>query len=820
MHKQALSPDRLFRRCDPAQLSFKTTEELTDLETSPGQDRALDALKFGVGIQQPGYNLFVLGPKGAGKHHLVMQYLQQQAADKTTPNDWCYVNNFQRSHKPWMLQLAAGQGQIFKQDIAQLLEDLRNALPSAFEQEEYHVHMQEIEDEFKQRVEQSFDELRKDAEQHDISLLRTPQGFAFAPIKNGEVLNPKEYRLLPEKEQDKLEEVIAVLEEQLNTIMHQQPQWQRETRGKIQQLNREVALFATGNLIKELRQKYQDNTKVQDYLTALQEDVIEHLNEFQGEEESSTFMGIGEHASFRRYEVNLLVDNSQTKGVPVIYEDNPVYQNLLGREEYKAQMGALSTDFTLIKPGALHLANGGYLVLDAIKLLQQPFAWDGLKRVLASRELRLQSLAELYSMISTVSLEPEAIPLDVKVVLVGERFLYYLLHEYDPDFAELFKVGVDYEDQIDSSADNRSLYSRYIASIARQNELQPFERDAVARIIEHSARLIEDSEKLSTHTSSIADLMREADYWANQQQHPHVTRSDVQQAIDKQIYRASRFRERSYEEIRRGTILIDIQGEKVAQINGLSIIELGEFYFGQPSRITATARLGEGEVIDIEREVEMGGASHSKGVFILSAFIGARYARDKPLSLHASLVFEQTYGGIDGDSASMAELCVLLSALANIPIRQELAITGSVNQLGGAQAIGGVNEKIEGFYDVCKEIGMTGKQGVLIPDSNVQHLMLRDDVIAAAEAGQFHIYAYHNVDQAIELLTDIPAGELNEQGNYPEGSFNQRIDTRLVELEGIREKIARAGKEEEEEGEKEETEDKEEGKKEETEDKK
>ncbi len=795
-YKNPLSIAKLYRHCDRAQLSFATTSELPDLDGMLGQERALGALEFGIGIRQPGYNLYILGPAGSGKHTIVEQHLRLQSSDEETPPDCCYVNNFKYPHRPWLIQLAPGKGIEFRNDMAQLVEDLRTAIPTAFEAEEYHARLTEIEDQLKQRVEQSFVELGKEAEKHDVTLLRTPHGFAFAPVKKGEVLNPKEYRQLPEKEQDKIEEVISVLEEKLNMILRQQSQWQREAKEEVKKLNREIALFAAGHLIDDLKEKYRDNDKLQQYLDAVLEDVIGHLDEFRSsEEEGTSLFGLAEKPSFRRYEVNIFVDNADTDGSPVIYEDNPLYQNLVGRVEHKAQMGTLTTDFTLIKPGALHLANGGYLILDAIKLLRQPFAWEGLKRALASQEVRIQSLAEQYSLISTVSLEPESTPLNVKVVIVGERLLYYLLHEYDPEFAELFKVAADFEDHIDFNEANIQLFAQLIATICRREKLMPFDSDAVGRVIEHCARLVEDTQKLTTHLRSIADLLRESDYWAGKAGQKIVNRQHVQEAIDHQIHRANRIQQHIYEEIRRGTLLIDTQGEKIAQVNALSVIELGEHAFGQPSRITATARLGEGEVVDIEREVELGGAIHSKGVFILANFIGARYAKNQPLSLHASLVFEQSYGGIEGDSASMAELCALLSALANVPVKQSLAITGSVNQLGESQAIGGVNEKIEGFYDVCQTMGTTKGQGVLIPVSNVQHLMLREDVRQSADKGEFHIYAYENIDQAIEILTGIAAGEVNEKGEYPEGSINQLVYSRLTELEDIREKT-KAGKEE------------------------
>ena len=794
-HNIPLSVESLYRHCDCKQLDFNTTLELPDLTGMLGQERALEALEFGIGIRQPGYNLYVLGPSGSGKHTIVEQHLRERARSEETPADCCYVNNFKYPHRPWLIQLAPGRGIVLRQDMQQLIEDLRSAIPTAFETDEYHARLTEIEDQLKQHVELSFLDLGKDAEQHDVTLLRTPHGFAFAPVKDGEVLNPKEYRRLSEKEQNRIEEVTAVLEEKLNNILRQQSQWQREAKQEVKALNREIALFAAGHLIDDLKYSYQDNQRLQQYLDAVLEDVIEHLDEFRSEDESPGLLGLTEKPSFRRYEVNVLVDNSETTGAPVIYTDNPFYQNLLGRVEHKAHMGTLTTDFTLIKAGALHLANGGYLILDTVKLLQQPFAWEGLKRALASHELCIQSLADQYSMISTVSLEPEATPLNIKLVLVGERLLYYLLHEYDPEFAELFKVAADFEDHLNFNDTNIKLFAQLIATISRREKLLPFDRTAVARVIEHSARLVEDSQKLTTHLRSIADLLREADYWAKKSKQQLITHEHVQQAIDKQIHRANRIQQRMYEEIHRGTILIDTQGEKVAQVNGLSVIELGEHSFGQPTRITATARLGEGDVVDIEREVELGGPIHSKGVFILANFLGARYAGNQPLSLHASLVFEQTYGGIEGDSASMAELCALLSALADVPIKQSLAITGSVNQLGESQAIGGANEKIEGFYDVCHAMGMNSQQGVLIPTANVQHLMLREDVREAARQGQFHVYAYAHVDQAIELLTGIPAGEVDENGDYPEGSINQRVSARLAELEDIREKT-RAGKDE------------------------
>jgi lon-related putative ATP-dependent protease len=780
-----LHPDQLYTACDTTQFHFETTDQLPELKEIIGQERALQALHFGIGIQQQGYNLYVLGPTGLGKHTVVREYLQEQASHKAPAFDWCYVNNFTKPQEPIALRLDPGQAPQFRQDMQHLVEDLRSAIPSAFEAEEYHARVQEIENELKQTMEAAFNQLADEAESHNITLIRTPHGFAFAPIRDKEVVSQKDFEKLPEKEQERIQEIIAALEDKLAAVLRQQPQWQREARNKVKNLNQEVVMFAAGHLIDELKNKYLPNPVIQKYLDDVLQDVLNNLDDFQHEEEPREILDInlGGKAGFHRYAINVLVSHSDHDGAPVVFEDSPTYSNLVGAMEHTAHMGTLVTDFSLIKAGALHKANGGYLILDIIKLLQQPYAWEGLKRALTSRKIKIQSLAQIYSFITTVSLEPEPIPLNLKVVLIGDRMLYYLLHEYDPEFKQLFKVAADFDDRLSRSAENQIVYAQLIATLVRRNKLRPFDRDAVARVIEHSARIAEDAERLSTEIMTVADLLREADHWAAQAQHPVVHRNDVQKALDAQDYRHDRVREHLYEEITRGTLLIDTEGSRVGQINGLAVIQLGDFAFATPTRITATARLGDGEVIDIEREVELGGATHSKGVFILSAFLGQRYAGNRPLSLSASLVFEQSYGQIEGDSASMAELCALLSVLSDIPIKQNFAITGSVNQHGQAQAIGGVNEKIEGFFDICQARGLSGVQAVLIPNSNVKHLMLRHDVIAACQQNRFAIYAYNNVDEAIALLT----GESAE-------TINDRVEQRLVELEKYREEFSKAAR--------------------------
>lgn len=785
----ALSPEELYRSCDVEQLDFNTTDELQDLDHIIGQERALEALHFGMGIRREGYNLFVLGPSGIGKYTVVRQYLEQMAAQAQTPQDLCYVNNFEQPTRPRAMHLPPGQGQRLRADMARLIDDLRATIPMAFETEEYQARVHEIEEKFKERREKALAELASEGEQEGIALIRTPAGFAFAPEKNKEVIKPEEYEQLPDAEKQRIEKVVAGLQEKLRGIMLKIPQWQREAREEVRKLDHEIGMYAVGNLIEELKVKYAQLPPVVAYLEAVQGDVIGNLDEFRRQEEAPNPLlepVLAEKGIFRRYEVNVVVDHSDNHGAPVIYEDHPSYQNLVGRVEHLSQMGALVTDFTLIKPGALHLANGGYLILDANKVLMQPLAWEGLKRVIKAGKIRIQSPGELFSLVSTVSLEPEQVDMDLKVVLIGDRLLYYLLMAYDDEFDELFKVCADFEEDIERNSENHRLYARLVATLARRDGLLPVARDAVARIIEYGARVADDAEKLSTHLLDIGNLLCESDYWARHRRREVVAREDVERAIDARIRRADRVRDKVYENIRRGIVLIDTRGESIGQVNGLSVIEMGDFSFGQPTRITANTRLGEGEVIDIEREVELGGAIHSKGVLILSSFLAARYARDQPLSLAASLVFEQSYGQIEGDSASVAELCALLSSLANAPLRQWLAVTGSINQHGQVQAIGGVNEKIEGFFDVCRLRGFGKFQGVLIPRANSAHLMLRRDVVAAVEAGAFAIYPIATIDEAITLLTGIEAGAADAQGRYPEGSINQRVMARMRQLAEIR----------------------------------
>lgn len=801
-----LSSNKLYQCCDPSLFNFKTTADLEDYHEFIGQPRAVEAVNFGIGIQQSGYNIFAFGPTGTGKKSLILKVFSERAASEAVPDDWCYVFNFSQTDKPKALRLPAGKGNDLQKDMTAFVDELKTTLSAAFESDEYQTRKQALEAETQERQEKEFDVLQETAKKSNLALLRTPGGLVFAPVKDGEVLPPEEFRKLPADVREEMEKRVEELQKILQELLQKIQVWQRESHQKVRKLDNEMTSAAVGGLLKELLQKYQIFPDVMKYLEDVQKDILENASKIIPTEENpdapseqslaALMTGRRSDISFlKRYQVNVLINHQTTQGAPVVYEDNPTYQNLFGRTEQIAQMGALLTDFTLIKPGSVHLANGGYLVIDARKLFSQSFAWDALKRALQSHKVGIESIGQMLGLISTTSLEPEPIELDIKVALLGDRAFYYLLSEVDPEFRELFKVRADFAEEVERNPENQLLYARMIATLGRMNGIMPFERSAVSRVIEYSARFAGDSERLSIQVNDIIDLMNESDYWAKQNFHQIIENSDIQQAIEARIYRSDRIRERYQDNILRENIMISTQGEQVGQINGLSIVQLGDYSFGFPSRITAKVRLGKGDVINIEREVDLSGPIHSKGVLILSSFLGGHYATKIPLAITASLVFEQSYSGVEGDSASAGELIVLLSAISNIPIKQNLAITGSVNQHGQIQPIGGVNEKIEGFFDICKARGLTGEQGVIIPSSNVKNLMLRQDVIDAVSAGKFAIYAIEKIDQGIELLTGYPAGEQDEDGEYPQGSFNAQLMERLrifTELSEAQEKEKKA----------------------------
>lgn len=783
-----LDPSQLYRPCNIGQLKFDSTKELENIDITVGQERAREAIQFGIRIKQNGYNIFAMAPSGTGKLTAVKQIVEHEASRQGIPSDWCYVNNFRQPAKPSAIKLMAGQGKYFKQDMEELIEELSVAIPAAFDGDEYRSRAGEIESHSRQREVNELSQLRDKAGNAHIILVETPTGYAFSPAdENNEIISPEQFNKFDKNKQHEIQNTILELQEDLAKLLKNFPAWRKETKRKLQALNREVAEMAVNHSIDELIEKYAKQESILSYLNDVEKDIIEHVRDFiPHSERIIPFMELSQESNpLKRYQVNLMVDFSNVKSAPVIFEDHPNYSKLLGRIDHHAYMGSLITDFTMIKPGALHKANGGYLILDARKLLFQPNSWETLKRAMQAHEIRIESLEQALSLISSSSLEPEPIPLNLKIILMGEPQIYYLLSVYDPEFHNLFKVAADFDESI-SREHNSNDYTRLLATVARSESLRPLSQKAVARVIEHSSRMAGDAEKLVTHLRSIKDLLTESDYWAEENGHAQITNSDVQQAIDQKTRRLDKIREKLYENIVRGTILIDTEGTVAGQINALSVLQLGEFCFGQPSRITATTRLGSGKVVDIEREIELGGAIHSKGVLILSSFIAAKYARKTPFSIAASVVFEQSYGYVEGDSASLAELSAILSSIAQIPLRQDLAVTGSINQLGQVQPIGGVNEKIEGFFDICAKNGLTGTQGVIIPATNTKHLMLRWDVVHAAQSGQFSIYAVSTVDEALELLAGMDAGVADKEGKYPLESFNGQVESQLLHFTSIR----------------------------------
>lgn len=776
----------LYHRCDPASLTFTTTGELEPLEQPIGQKSALDAIDFGTNIQQDGYNLFAMGPSGSGKHSAVMAFLAKKAEGEAVPNDWCYVNNFKDPRTPIAIELAPGKAAPFKHDMDELIELLQSILPAAFESNSYRNEREAINQKYIQEQTDIFHHLQEEATRHDVAMNTTSASrVTFVPVVNGKVLSAEEFTAIKGKEKEEITRKMGEFELIVKEGLHKVSELNKAQHKEFKKLDRKTTQEAVESLIDELRRKYADLDKIINYLNALQEDVIHKVQEFLVKPEEMNmppFMQEYYTPTFAAYKVNLFIAHNGKKTAPVIYEDNPIQQNLIGRIEHFSQMGTLVTDFNMIKPGALHRANGGYLVLDARKLLMQPFAYEELKRVLRSREIRIESLAQQYSLISTTTLEPEPIPINVKVVLIGERILYYLLHHYDPDFQELFKVSADFEDEMPRSEENNQLYARMIGTIAKEHSLLPLTPGAVARVIEQSSRDVAHTAKFSTHLRTLADLLKEADYWSKKEAHTAIEKSDIEKALSSQTERLNRIQKKLYEQIDEGTIMINLSGSAVGQINALVYISIGGHQFGLPSRITARTRIGKGEIIDIERKAELSGPIHSKGVLILSAYLGSKYAPDLPLSLSASLVFEQSYGKIEGDSASSTELYALLSSLSGVPIKQNIAVTGSVNQFGEVQPIGGVNEKIEGFFDVCMRRDADASYAVIIPQSNVNHLMLKAEVLEAVEKKKFAIYAVSTIDEGLSILTGVEAGKADGKGNYPAASVNAKVVARLKEL--------------------------------------
>ncbi len=796
-----LQPSALRRPGLAPEVAFETTDDLEDLEGAPGQERATEALRLAIALRRHGYNAYVMGPPGAGKHELARRLLGRAAADAPTPSDWCYLNDFDDPRRPRALELPPGRGPELRQDVDRLVEELRAALPAAFEGRDYRARVHLLEKELEETRDAALEEVRKRAEAVSAALVRTPVGFGFAPMQGGEVLEPDRFRALPEEERARFPRDIGELQAILAEVLRSFGDLERRHRDRMKDLQQTVAREASAGPIDELRRRWADLPAVLAHLDAVQRDVVENVQDFlsggeggDGDVPAQMRRLLSQTPTLRRYGVNVLVEHAGHTGAPVVFEDLPSLANLVGHVEHHAHFGTLVTDFTLVRAGALHRANGGYLVLDARRLLSQPFAWEELKRTLRARELRIEPPERLIGLAGTSSLEPQPIPLDVKVVLVGERLVWALLSELDPDFPRLFKVVADLEDAVPRSAEADRDFARLVATLVRKDGLRPFDRGAVGAVLHEAARLAGDATRLSSEVSAVRDLLQESDQAAAADDRPRVGASHVRAAVAAQERRGDRIRERLREQLRRGVLVVESRGEVIGQVNGLSVLRLGRRTFGHPTRITARVRLGRGEVVDIEREVALGGPIHSKGVLVLAGYLGARYCADHPLALSATLVMEQSYGGVEGDSASSAELYALLSAISGLPVRQALAVTGAVDQLGRVLAVGGASEKVEGFFDLCRERGLTGAEGVLVPAANVPELALREDVLAAIAEGRFRLYGVETVDQGVELLTGWPAGAPDASGRWPEGTVGARVAARLAALAEAARAFAAGGK--------------------------
>jgi len=781
MPARSLPAHELATRCDPALLR--------DLEAAGaaglvGQPRARAAVEFGIGMRHAGYHLMVMGPSGSGKRSLVRGVIDRHVAqDGTQRSDWVYVNNFAAPHRPIALQLAAGRGAQLREHMRALVDELRSTIPAAFESEEYAAELERLNAEFKERVEHGLIEISNDAQAQGLVMVRTPVGFTFAPQKGSEVMSPQDFEALPEAERTRLQQAMAPLQERLLQTLRESMRLRKEHADRLRALNRATTQLAVDHAVDETKARYADLPAVAAYLEAVRSAVIENADAFRTREDADPNAAMAQADALARYEVNLLVDAGGSDGTPIVDADLPTFQNLVGRVDHLARFGMLVTDFRHIKAGLLHRANGGYLLVDALKLLTQPFAWNALKRALLAREVRIEAMAEMVGMVSTVQLEPQPIPLELKVVLFGDRALCQLLQDNDPEFGQLFRAVADMDDDLPRAADTQRALAASLARQAGGMGLLPPDAAALARLLDHGARRSGDAQRLSAEVRTLLELLCEADHLARAAGRDALGAPDVAAAIAARRERASRVDGRVREAMLRDILSIATHGRCIGQVNGLAAYGTGGESFGAPSRITATSRLGDGQVIDIQRETRMAGPVHAKGVLILSSFLAARYSRMRAHSIVASLVFEQTYGLVEGDSASLAELVALMSSIGGLPLRQDLAVTGSVDQFGNVQAVGAINEKIEGFFDLCAARGLDGTQGAILPHSNAAQLMLRDDVVQAVADGRFHVHAVRTVDDALELLSGLPAGDPSAPGN---DTANGRIAQRLREYATLR----------------------------------
>lgn len=783
-----LTAEQARKTCDPSVFQCDSTVELKPIETIIGQDRALSALKFGLNIAKPGFNIFAAGPAGTGRTTAIRSFLEALAAKKVVPPDWCYVYNFRDSYYPKALRMTPGMGQTLQKDMKRTIENAGRAIAQAFASKEYADRRAEITEAFNKKREAAFGMIGKRAKDKGFLLQTTPVGLFFIPAVDDEPMSEELYKKLSAHEKEELrkrqEELTKELKEQMTKLKSEETALEKQ----LEETDREVARYSMSHLFEELKNKYSELPQVIEYLNEVEKDIIENYEQFKAETKPSAtdpmaiMQGMLRQQAARKYEVNVLVDNSELKGAPVVLELNPTFNNLLGRIEKEAQFGALYTDFTMIKSGSLHRANGGFLVVRIEDLLTNFQSWEGLKRTLRDGKLIIEEIGERLGFIATKGIRPEPIPLDVKVVVIGEPIFYYLLLWYDTEFKELFKVKADFDSRMDRNEANLKDYVAVICRLRKEENLKHLKNDALAKIIEHSSRLAGDQEKLSTLFAEIADIVREANFWVDQDGANLIDAKHIMKAIEQKVYRSNLIQQRINEMIEKGMIMIDTEGEKVGQVNGLSVLDMGDFAFGKPTRITASLGVGREGLIDIEREAKLGGRIHTKGVMILNGYMTDKFVRDIPLSLSARLVFEQSYEEVEGDSASSTELYALLSRLSDVPIKQNIAVTGSVNQKGEVQAIGGLNEKVEGYFEVCRAKGLTGKQGVLVPESNGRNLMLKEEVVDAIAKGKFHIYPVGTIDEGIEALTGVKGGKRLPDGSFEPDSINDKVQKRLTAL--------------------------------------
>ena len=776
MKKNELSYKELKTYCDTDIFKFDTTEELTSIETGIGQDRGIKAFEFGINVDAKGYNLYIEGPSGVGKTMYARKYLEKISKKKKVPHDWCYIYNFDNPNEPIAVSLPAGQGKEFKDSMEQFIKDIRADIKSTFNNDEFEKEKTLIKQEFEEKRSNLLEKLNQESIKYGFEVKAAQNGIYMMPVLNGKALQEEEFDKLDEAVKQEFESKSSIVQEQILEAITQIKSIERESDKKIQEWQSNVALLTVNVHINYIKSKFKRNKKINTFLNNIKNDILKNISTFTAEdaprEPQTQGPKIEPPKPWLNYRVNLFIDNSKLEGAPVIMDTNYSYHNLFGKLEYENYYGSLKTDYTMLQPGLLHHANGGYIILQAKDLLANSICYEALKKALRVKELNIENTADNRSSMVMISLKPEPIPLDLKVILIGNANIYHTLLSMDSDFRKLFKIKVEFEDDAPRNEENMLKIARFIHGYCEQEELPHLDKGAVAKIVEYASKLADDKEKISTKFDDLSQVVAESCTWAQMAKSKIVTAEFVDKALSERIERIKKYDSRYLEMIKDNTMLINTEGYEVGVINGLTVMTIGDYTFGKPSKITANTFTGKSGIINIEKEVELSGSSHSKGVLILSGYLGQTFAQDIPLSLTASICFEQLYNGVDGDSASSTELYALLSSLSDIPINQSIAVTGSVNQKGEIQPIGGVNEKIEGFYQICKMRGFNGKHGVIIPIQNLKNLSLSDEIVKSVKNKEFHIYAVSSIEEGIEILTDVPAGRRDAKGNFPAGTVN------------------------------------------------